>query len=225
YPKQTLWLRLDLPHLRETRADAVADTTWVVRKRFGEPPILLPPHERYIERVDRERRQCMQDNLDWLGANPVALERIVLHHRHYRYPFIPDLDADAGLYQNGFFSRADEALCRDFHAAELPGKIAIAEHFAGREARLLAARLLFRNFASDLPERWRHESDTFYEGIQRGEPALDFTGTPRRSARAGLQELGELRSAAGLDADQLGRLEEMEGFIRQHFNAVAGEER
>jgi exodeoxyribonuclease-1 len=225
YPKQTLWLRLDLPNLRETRADAVADTTWVVRKRFGEPPILLPPHERYIERVDRDRRQCMQDNLDWLGAHPQALERIILHHRHYRYPFIPDLDADAGLYQNGFFSRADEALCRDFHAADLPGKIAIVERLAGREARLLAARLLFRNFAADLPERWRLESDAFHEGIQHGKPALDFTGTPRRSARAGLEELLDLRSAAGLDADQLASLEEVEGYIREHFDADTGKDR
>lgn len=218
YPKQTLWLRLDLPHLRQTRIEAIADTTWVARKRFGEPAILLPPHERYIERIDPERRQCMQQNLEWLASHPSIFERIIRHHRHYRYPFIPDLDADAGLYQNGFFTRPDEALCRTFHAAALPGKIEALDRFAGREARLLAARLLFRNFAAELPDPLRTACAAFLQRIRRGEPMLDFTGIPRRTPLSALHEINELRSAAGGDAEQLDILTEVESYIRTHFD-------
>ena len=55
YPNQTLWLRLDLPQLRETTPQTIADTTWVIRKRLGEPAILLPPHDRYWEKLGKDR--------------------------------------------------------------------------------------------------------------------------------------------------------------------------
>ncbi len=223
YPKQTLWLRLDLPPLRQTRIETIADTTWVARKRFGEPAILLPPHERHIERIDSERRQCMQQNLEWLASHPSIFERIILHHRHYRYPFIPDVDADAGLYQNGFFTRPDEALCREFHAAALPGKIDTLGRFAGREAGCLAARVLFRNYAADLPDPLRTESAAFLERIRRGEPMLDFAGNPRRTPLSALHEINAMRQSADRDADQLDILTDVERYIRKHFDAGCDE--
>jgi len=55
YPNQTLWLRLDQRLLCETTPQSIPETIWVVRKRLGEPPILLPPHDRYWERIGDER--------------------------------------------------------------------------------------------------------------------------------------------------------------------------
>jgi exodeoxyribonuclease-1 len=217
YPKQTLWLRLDLPHLQETRLESPADTTWVARKRFGEPAILLPPHERYLERIDLDRRQCMQKNLEWLESHPHFFERIVLHHRHYRYPFIPDLDVDAGLYQNGFFSKPDEALCREFHAVDLPGKVDMLVRFSGREARRLATRLLFRNYAADLPAPLRAESADFLEHIRRGESMLDFNGSPRRSPQSALSEIHQLQPAADPGSEASDILAELERYIQNRF--------
>jgi exodeoxyribonuclease-1 len=49
YSNQTLWLRLDLPELRETKTGSIAESTWIVRKRYGEPGILLPPNQRYMK--------------------------------------------------------------------------------------------------------------------------------------------------------------------------------
>jgi exodeoxyribonuclease-1 len=217
YPKQTLWLRLDLPNLQETRIESPADTTWVVRKRFGEPAILLPPHARYIERIDLDRRQCMQKNLEWLESHPHRFERIILHHRHYRYPFIPDLDVDAGLYQNGFFSRPDEALCREFHAVDLPGKVDRVGRFSGREARSLAARLLFRNYTAELPAPLRAESAAFLERIRRGEPMLDFNGNPRRIPQSALSEINQLQPTADPGTEPSDILAELERYIRNRF--------
>jgi exodeoxyribonuclease-1 len=223
YPKQTLWLRLDLPGLRETRLESVADTTWVARKRFGEPAILLPPHARYLERIDPDRRQCMQENLAWLESHPHFLQAIIRHHRGFRYPFIPDLDADAGLYQNGFFAKPDEALCREFHAADLPAKIDTLDRFAGREARSLAARVLFRNFAAELPGRLRVESAEFLERIRRGEPMLDVTGTPRRSPQSALSEIRQLQSSADPHTEPSDILADLERYIKRQFDIGVNE--
>ena len=137
YPKQSLWLRLDLPHLRLVTEPTVAETTRVVRKRFGEPGFLLPPTDRAIEAIGSERRQHMQENLRWLQSHEGEFQLISAYHRNFRYAFIPDLDADASIYQTGFLPRADEALCRAFHAAAFDGKVEIAPRFSNPEARIL----------------------------------------------------------------------------------------
>jgi exodeoxyribonuclease-1 len=217
YPKQTLWLRLDLANLHETQGESVAETAWVVRKRYGEPGILLPPHERYTEQLGAERRRRSEENLDWLRSHPDLFERIVLHHRHYRYPFIPDLDADAGLYQNGFFSRTDEALCRTFHDASVPEKIDIVGRFASREARTLAARLLFRNYPEELPEALQSEALGHLRRICCGEPMLDYTGALRLTPQAALAEIRQLKQSSRLDADQMDLLDELKGYIADRF--------
>jgi exodeoxyribonuclease-1 len=224
YPKQVLWLRLDLPDLRDTRLEAVADTTWVARKRFGEPAILLPPHARYLERIDAERRQCLQQNLEWLQSHPQIFERIILHHRHFRYAFIPDVDADAGLYQNGFFPKSDEALCREFHAAALPAKIDIIDRFASREARILAARVLFRNYPDEIPARLRADSGVHLRRIGRGERMMDFAGFPRRTPQMALQEIRDLQPAVAGDAEQREILQDVEHYITRHFKAYRDED-
>jgi len=117
YPNQTLWLRLDQRLLCETTPQSIPETIWVVRKRLGEPPILLPPHDRYWERIGDERSALFEENLKWLQTNPDIFQQIVKHYREYRYPFIPNLDPDASLYQIGFYSRADEKLCRLYQRA------------------------------------------------------------------------------------------------------------
>jgi exodeoxyribonuclease-1 len=224
YPKQTLWLRLDLPQLRETRPESLADTTRVTRKRFGEPGILLPPHERYAEQLGTERRRCMQENLEWIGSHPDLFERIVLYHRQYRYPFIPDLDADASLYQNGFLPRPDEVLCREFHAASLSEKADLIDRFSSREARILAARVLFRNYPAEMPARLRAESEAYFQRIGRGEPILDYSGNPRRTPQAALAEIRALRQSAAREAESLALLADVERYLTGHFGLPFEEE-
>ncbi len=210
YPKQSLWLRLDLPNLRGLRIEDPAGASWVVRKRFGEPGILLPPHDRYLERMAPERRSQTEQNLEWLKAHPAEFEALVQHHRSYRYPFIPNLDPDAGLYQSGFLPRADEALCREFHASPLPGKIDLINRFKSREARVLAARVLFRNYLGEIPESLARDSEAHRWRIAYGGPMLDFNGQPRLTPQRALAEIRELRQAPALEPDQHALLEDLE---------------
>ena len=221
YPKQSLWLRLDSPQLQEASAESAAEDSWVIRKRYGEPGILLPPLERYLAQVDPERRALAAGNLARLEADPELLEKIARHHRHYRYPLIPDLDPDASLYQTGFFPREDEALCRSFHAASVPERVEIAERFASRDARTLAARVLFRNFPSDLPPHLVRESAELMRRICRGEPMPDHAGRPRLTPQKALAETRELKRDAALEPAQLLLLEELEAYIARRFDCAA----
>jgi len=217
YPKQNLWLRLDLPNLREMQVENPAGTSWVVRKRFGEPGILLPPHDRYLERIGPDRRVQTEQNIEWLKTHPAEFEALIQHHRRYRYPFIPNLDPDAGLYQNGFLPRADEALCREFHAASLSGKVDLIRRFKNREARILAARLLFRNYPEEIPEALVRESEAHRQRICCGGPMSDFNGSPRITPQRARIEVRALRQTPGLDGEQQDLLDGLEKDISQRW--------
>jgi exodeoxyribonuclease-1 len=217
YPKQTLWLRLDLTDLAKTRVESVAETTWVVRKRFGEPGILLPPIDRYIGQLGDERRANMTENLAWLKSHPSLFEAIIRYHRHYRYPFIADVDADASLYQGGFFPRSDEARCRSFHAGSLPEKIDLIGRFSSREARILATRLLCRNYSNELPASRADEFAEFMRRICRGDAILDYAGHARRTPQLALAEIDEMKRTADLDPEQHRLLDDLERYITLHF--------
>jgi len=218
YPKQMLWLRLDLQELKDTRLESVAETAWVVRKRFGEPGILLPPTDRYMEQIGDERQSIMSTNLDWLRSHPSIFEAIIGYHRHYRYPFIADVDPDASLYQSGFFPRSDESRCRSFHAAAVHEKIALSSRFSSREARILASRLLSRNYFSGLPAAIADEFAKYMRRICRGEPILDCAGHLRRTPQLALEEIQEMKRDSILDSEQLRLLDELQGYIGGHFN-------
>jgi exodeoxyribonuclease-1 len=217
YPKQSLWLRLDLPALRLCTEQTVAESTWVARKRAGEPGILLPPNERYMQPLDPGRREQMQANLEWIGSQPALFTRIADHHRRFRYAFIPDLDSDASLYQTGFWSRADETLCRAFHAASTAQKMAMPERFASPEARILAQRVLFRNFEEGLTPALIRARSLHHQRICRTDALTDYAGTPRTTPQAAIAEILRLRESPEVDDTGRRLLNELHDYITQRF--------
>ena len=166
YKNQTLWLRLDQEKLRETTDTNIAENSRVIRKRDGEPGFLLPPSKRYWNKLSLERKKIVEENSSWLQSNPELFQKIVSYHRQFSYPYIPDLDADAALYQIGFLSREDEALCRRFHEAEPAKKVAISAQFSLEETRLLARRLLSRNNIGSLPAEQEGEFERYLKTVQ-----------------------------------------------------------
>jgi len=217
YPKQSLWLRLDLPHLRLVTEPTVAESTRVTRKRFGEPGFLLPPTDRTLESIGSERRQHVQENLRWLASHEGEFLQISAYHRNFRYAFIPDLDADASLYQTGFLPRADEALCRAFHAAAFDEKVIIAARFSNPAARILAERILFRNYDNPLPPHLTRARDAFQRRICRKEALTDYTGNRRTTPQSALAEISELRRSAGLGDAERRLLDDLQDHILRHF--------
>jgi exodeoxyribonuclease-1 len=225
YPNQTLWLRMDLPVLRETTPNSIPDTTWAIRKRLGEPAIILPPHPRYWHTLGAERHALFDENCRWLQLNPDIFQRIINYYRQYRYPFIPDLDADAALYQIGFFSRADEKKCRQFHAASLQHKADLVAQFSSPDARILAGRILCRNYPDGCPERMTLEFQNFMRRVNplRAEDALlDYRGDQRTTPAAALKDIRNLKANGQLDDRQIRLLDDLEKYICGRFSIEMG---
>jgi len=220
YPNQTLWLRLDLPALRDTKAGSIDESTWIIRKRYGEPGIVLPPHRRYWKYLSAERKAIVSENLQWLESNPTRFQDIVNHHRNYTYPFIPNLDPEAALYQIGFFPRPDEKLFARFQKAPLEEKQKIIDRLSSKDARILAIRLLCRNYPKNLPENIAGEFEAYMRRVNpadRDDAITDFKGERRLTPSKALLEIKDLRDTARLDKNQIDLLNDLEIFIKRRF--------
>jgi exodeoxyribonuclease-1 len=221
YPNQTLWLRLDLPKLRDTTPDSIVETTWVIRKRLGEPAILLPPHDRYWKKIGKERNAIFEENLKWLQENHDVFQRIVNYYREFRYPFIPNLDADASLYQIGFYSRADEKLCRKFHRASLEEKAELILHFSSPDARTLAWRIICRNYPGAVSAKFTEEFNMYMERInplRDADAMIDYREERRTTPTGALIEIKGLKQSDDLTKQQFQLLTELEHYLHTKFD-------
>jgi exodeoxyribonuclease I len=220
YPNQTLWLRLDLPQLRETTPEATAETTWVIRKRLGEPGILLPPHDRYWRKIGKDRSAIFEENLKWLQKNQDIFQHIIKYYREYRYPFIPNLDPDAALYQIGFYSRIDEKLCRRFHRASLEEKADLTHQFSSPDARTLARRIICRNYPGAMAAKFAEEFKTHLQRINPSEETdamVDYRAESRITPTGALIEIKRLKQTEDLSDHQIRLLSDLECYLRTKF--------
>jgi exodeoxyribonuclease-1 len=221
YANQTLWLRLDLPELQAAHSENIAETTWVLRKKAGESGLLLPPLERYWNRLDPQRREIVGDNLNWIRANTDALEAIVHFHRNYRYPEIPDLDLDAALYMQEFPSRDEEVLCRRFLQASVADRFRLVERFPRQAYRELAERLLFRNYPDQIPEPWKKRFSAFLLATNpatEAQATVDFRGNRKATPRRVAGRIRELLTEPGLQAEHRKRLHELSDYLEKTFH-------
>ena len=220
YPNQTLWLRLDLAALRETKAGSIDESTWIVRKRYGEPPILLPSRKRYWNYLSDERKAIVAENLQWLQSNPTTFQNIVSYHQNYTYPFIPNLDPEAALYQIGFFTHSDEKLFTQFQSAPLEEKEKIIMRLSSKDAQMLAKRLICRNYPEKLPESITSEFQAYLRRInppREDDAIVDYKGERRLTPSAALSEIEDLRDTQRLDANQIELLSDLEVYIKTNF--------
>jgi exodeoxyribonuclease-1 len=220
YSNQTLWLRLDLPELRETKTGSIAESTWIERKRYGEPGILLPPNQRYMKFLGDDRKAVVAENLTWLQSNPSKFQQIANYHREFTYPFIPNLDPDAALYQIGFFTRSDEKLFKEFQTAPLDEKEAIAKRLKSQDARTLAVRLLCRNYPQQISPDLAGEFKAYLRRInpaREDDAIIDYREVPRMTPSGALAEIRRLKKSGKLDNQQKKLLDDLQNYIKNNF--------
>jgi exodeoxyribonuclease I len=222
YPNQSLWLRLDQENLTDTTAETVAENTWVVRKKLGEPPFLLPPLERFWNRLPANRGRMAKEQIGWLKAQPDLIEAIVTYHREYRYPDIPNLDLDASLYQEGFFTRREETWCHRFHTV-LPGeRVPLIDQAPTPRTRQIALRILLRNDPEIAGKRLaRHRFDLLEKvnPAHADEAMVDYRGEKRTTPAAALAEIDGLKQENNRDREQQEILAALETYIKSKFPA------
>ncbi len=224
YRNQTLWLRLDLPELQAAETETIPENTWVIRKKAGEPGFILPPLDRYWSKISLERQEIVTANIQWLQANPDLFDAIIRYHADFRYPVIPDLDVDAALYQSGFWSNTDKEVCRAFHASPVEEKASFINRFKDKGLRVLAKRVIFRNFPeSATASNYKHDATAFMQKIApaAGESGLpDFRGNERLTPNSALVEIKTLLAAEDLDTRSRNLLEALKAYIAAQFHSV-----
>jgi exodeoxyribonuclease I len=211
YRNQTLWLRLDDPQLSDATKDNFTEKTWVIRKKVGETNLLLPFNERFTKYITTEKQKIITENVIFLKANKKLLHEVTEYNRNYTYPFIPDLDVDAALYQNGFPTPYETGLCEDFHRAPPDKKHTIIDRMLNNNLRTQMIRVLARNYPQYLPEKYQTEFDIFLENISdNNNPIKDYSGKPRMTLQQLQLELAEIKQNEKLDKQQQEALASLE---------------
>lgn len=218
YKNQTLWLRLDTPELSTTTTNTLDQTTWVARKRAGEPGFLLPFIPRFTQYLNSKRQQCVTDNLAWLAKNPTLFTDIQQYHRDYKYPEVAHVDVDADLYNAPFLTPEEERLCARFHVVPPEKKITLVPQFRNPHLREMATRLIGRHYPDYLTHEMMETFNRYLHAInpENNQHALvDYRGEQRMTAKTALANLIQIKSAGNLETEKLELLKGLEEYIKQ----------
>jgi len=149
YKNQSLWLRLDSDDILGMDAGLDIKDTFVIRKRPADGLIVLPALERFWNKLPVESQEKAHKNMEKIRHQRFL--EFIQYHSHYKYPFIPDMDPDAALYQDGFFSFQEKKEINVVHLClkDLPGadfNCEILGKLSSARVKTLADRILARNF-------------------------------------------------------------------------------
>jgi exodeoxyribonuclease I len=219
YKNQTLWLRLDLETLQQTTPDRIAECTYVIRKKPAESELLLPRKPRYLEKLPAAQQALTESNQRWLQKNPALFQAIAAYHRRYTYPKIPNIDADAALYEIGFPDTAEQRRLQQFHEVAPSKKMAIAEQFANAVYREQALRIMGRHFYQDLSTDQQQLFDAYRAKALHSAPdqaPVDYRGQRKLTLPAAMEALNTL-SADPLSPEQQALLMEFREYERTCF--------
>jgi len=227
YANQSLWLRLDRD-LLPTSGTLNPEELFVIRKKDGESALLLPPLERFWNRLSEEQRVSVEKNRTLLHGDPDAqslLRKIVQYHREFKYPLVPEADLDSLLYQSSFFTRAEKRDMEQFHRSSMDEKIAMVQGMATSRIKSMAIRILFRNYPkANLSSPISSEYRRYMERVRCSSSNVDkkligFKGEDRLVPDRAIEEIrqicrnSEFSDNQKLDGEQRKILEWIEGYI------------
>lgn len=203
YKNQSLWVRMDL----EEGFQKIQDPghVFVIRKRPGDQWIVLPFLERFQTRLTPDSWQKYTQNMEETQADPDGFLKLIQFHLAYEYPPIPDLDPDAALYQEGFFSSSEKKEITRFHNAKLLEKAIVCDSFQSDRVRILARRILSRNFEAlflvhsnpeyaDHMKRLRSSFDQGKNPDQSVNPIKGYKNDYKYDLALGMQHLKEIQN-------------------------------
>ncbi len=146
--------------------------------------------------LEAERLSRTEENLAWLKKQPELLKSITDWHLDYQYPYIPETDAEARLYLDGFQTAEEAAFCRQFHAATPDEKARLTLKRPDGTLKTLATRLIGRYFPTALSGALAADFNQFLAQAfsdQEAHAPVDFRGNRRLTPRTALETIQSLR--------------------------------
>ncbi len=194
YANQCLWLRLDNDALFSYTAVPEASDFLVVRKRYGDTPIILPALDRFFAKMPDSVSETARCNRQRITQNPEDFSRLAAWHRAFEYPWIPRLDPDAALYQAGFFSPEEKQDIEAFHKQDMAGKRAFVDKMGTFRLKVLALRIINRNSLSGF-FHGAEDFDAYMERVKSApgdDPVKGFRNDIKFSLADAAKELSEI---------------------------------
>lgn len=219
YSNQSLWLRIDQAELRDLDLSDINASSQVIRKRFGESPIILPPVERFIGRIQDERLRIMEENIKWLTSEKEKFYKLITYYREFEYPEYPDVDIDAALYQNGFMTREETGLCHRFNRTPVDELSSVIEEFPEGPMKKLAKRSYLRNFHDEISGEDLKEYGDYMASVNPADNngLIDYRGERKLTPASALDDIAHIKKEHELDEEQKMLIKELENYIEERF--------
>jgi exodeoxyribonuclease-1 len=218
YANQQLWIRLDRPECGKIHPDTGQFNWFPVRKKPADQWLVLPALERFTDRLTDTARKTAGDVIAMFRENGSVFLDTIQVHRAYAYPEIPDLDPDAALYQDGFFTAQEKKDIARFHDA---GPFDIADRntlsrvltpLKTPRVHALAARILSRNYQMPATKEFRDH----LEKLANGNKITGFRGDEKFTHPEAIADLADPEfKPENLDMRQRNALQSIDAYLGQ----------
>ncbi len=219
YKNQSLWLRLDSEAIPGFGNELNSDDAHVIRKRPGDGLIILPSLERFQNRMPEFSKQLADDNIRKIRMEWKKFFEFIRYQTEYRYPYIPDIDPDAALYQDGFFSAKEKKDCELFHKTKNDLKRGILNQIQSPRIKAMANRILDRNLLGESIPALSEESQSHLKRLRsfsEEDNIKGYRGDIKLNRSKGLEELKELEATLlNSDADKKKRIDWLKEYIKK----------
>jgi len=189
---------------------------------------VLPALERFLDKLSEESRQTVRENIMKIGSHKEKFFKFIQYHLNYKYPFIPDMDPDAALYQDGFFSFKEKQEINLFHQTFSnliltnlnPDKMKIINKIKSQRIKILANRILARNCNNisghtDQAE-YRQHVNRLKSSMEK-DHIIGYRNEIKFNRRQGLDDL-ETTKQSLLNPDQ--ETKNMLGWLKKYIEAL-----
>ena len=211
FKNQSCWLRLDTDNLSQSTLDNFIEHSWVINKKLAEPGFLLPPSEKYISKLNENKKELLKKNSTWLEKNPKILAAITQHYCDYTYPKHPDIAPEAALYYQGFWNNEQQQQSQQFHRAPNIKKSEVIDRIAHPLLKTLAIHALGRLDINLLSEEQREELENYSDKCKKHpEKIIDYKGKQKLNLHQALEEIQTLKNDSDLDQEQRELLQALE---------------
>jgi exodeoxyribonuclease-1 len=219
YSNQSVWLRLDSKEILNLTKENIEEKTFVVRKKFGEPPFLLPFYDRFKSKLNNDNLRQFMENLKFFEKNEEIFNELCKYHLNYRYPEVDGVDEDAFLYERGFLKDYEAEKCKFFVEAELEDKIKILSSL-DKINQKLGQRILFRNYDVSMFEELEKEKNKYFSKINPIDSKLvplDYMGNKRMLPKDAVLKIDEFLNSDINESDRV-LLNDLKSHVYKNFD-------